>query len=135
MNSEEGGAAPVGDGSVPSSSGASPGGWTVLSIGEESMPARGGVCEVRGAAMGGAVVCCPCWCAVWGRGGCVATADVCDEWPERRGSAACRETRGCRGQGSGGSTVAAAGAVAWGRYWGGVVCCRWRAMRGTGGGA
>ena len=71
MNSEEGGAAPVGGGFVPSSSGASPGGWTVLSIGEESMPVRGDVGEARGAVMGGAVVCCHCWCAVWGLGGCV----------------------------------------------------------------
>ena len=50
-----------------------------------------------------------------------ATADVGDEWPKRRGNAACRRTRGCRGEGSGGSTVAVAvaGAVAWGRYRGG----------------
>ena len=75
MNSVEGGAAPAGDGSVPTPSGASPGGWTVLSVGEGSMPARGyfeyfgGACEVRRAVIGGAVVCCSCWCAMWGPGG------------------------------------------------------------------
>ena len=69
MNSVEGGAAPVGDRSVPSSSGASPGGWTAFPIGEESMPARGGACEVRRAAIGGVVVCGSCWCAMWGPGG------------------------------------------------------------------
>ena len=40
------------------------------------------------------------------------TADVCAERPERRGSAARRETWGHRGRGSGGSVVAAADAVA-----------------------
>ena len=43
MSSEEGGAASGGAGSVPSSLGASPGRWTVLSIGEEPMPVRGDV--------------------------------------------------------------------------------------------
>ena len=70
MNSGEGGAAPVRDGLVPPSSGASPGGWTVLSIGEESsgvlplLVRRVGARRVR------------------------ATADVCVKWPERRGGAA-----------------------------------------------
>ena len=33
------------------------------------MPAREGACEVRRAAIGGAVVCRSCWCAVCRRGG------------------------------------------------------------------
>ena len=63
-----------------------------------------------------------------------ATADVCDKWPERRGSAACRRTRGCQGEGPGGGSVAAAGTVTWGCYWGagGVVppACHGGARRG-----
>ena len=66
------------------------------------------------------------WCVVWGlpltrHGGArrvSATADVRVERPER-GSAGCRETRGCRGWGLGGSVVATTGAVTWGRCWGG----------------
>ena len=69
INSAEVGAAPVGDGSVPTPSGTSPGGLTAPSTGEESMPTRGGACEVRRASIGGAVVCCACWRAVWRRGG------------------------------------------------------------------
>ena len=119
MNSGERGAAPVGDGLVPSSSGASPGDWTLLSIGEESMPVRGDVCEARGAAMGGGCGVLPLLVHRAGARRVRAITDICIEWPERRGSSACRETRGCRGQCSGRSTVASAGVVACGRYWGG----------------
>ena len=47
------------------------------------------------------------------------TDDVRVERPERRGSAVCRETWGCRGRGMGSNVVATAGVVARGHYWGG----------------
>ena len=46
-------------------------------------------------------------------------ADVRVEWPERRGSAACREMWERLGRSLGVSAVAAAGVVAWGHYLGG----------------
>jgi len=61
-NSAEGGAAPVGTGFVPSSSGASSRGWTALSIEEGSVPV--GVTPVRRVGM------------AWGGLGCVATVGV-----------------------------------------------------------
>ena len=65
-----------------------------------------------------------------------ATADVCDEWPERRGSAACRRTRGCRGEGPGGAALSLSPALSRGDAIGGqVVWCRRRAMREPGGAA
>ena len=62
------------------------------------------------------------------------TADVRVEWPERRGSAARRETWERRGRGLGGSALPPA-LSSGGAVGGGVVCCRWRAMEGLGGGA
>ena len=70
INSAEEGAAPVvGVGSVPPSPEVWPRDWRSVSLEEGSMPVRGGVGEARGAATGGAVVCCHCWRAVWGLGG------------------------------------------------------------------
>ena len=47
------------------------------------------------------------------------SADVRVEWPERRGSVACREMWERRGRGLVAGAAAAVGVVAWGRYWGG----------------
>jgi len=111
MNSVEGGAAPVGDRSVPSSSGATPGGRTAFPIGEESMPARGGACEVRRAATGGVVVCGSCWCAMWGAGGRAPPPTCATSGPRGEG-VPLAEGRGDVGARTRGSTAAVAGAVA-----------------------
>ena len=132
MNSVEGGAAPVGDGSVPTPSGASPGGWTVLSIGEESMPARGGACEVRRAAIGGAVVCCSCWCAMWGPGGRAPPPTCATSGPRGEG-VPLAEGRGDVGVRGRGAALSLSPALSRGDAIGGqVVWCRRRAIMGPG---
>ena len=65
-----------------------------------------------------------------------AAADVCDEWPERRGGVLLAEGRGDVGARARGAALSLSpalsrgGAIGWG-----AVCCRWRAMGGLGGGA
>ena len=85
INSAEGGAAPVGDRPVPSSSGATPGGRTAFPIGEESMSAREGACEARRAVTGGVVVCGSCWCAMRGAGGCAPPPTCATSGPRGEG--------------------------------------------------
>ena len=63
-------------------------------------------------------------------------ADVRVEWPERRGSVACRDTWERLGRNSWGQRCRCRPRCRVGAPLGrGVVCCRWRAMRGLGGGA
>ena len=57
-----------------------------------------------------------------------ASADVRVEWPERRGSVACREMWERRGRGLGAGAAAVAGVPG-----ADMACCRWRAVWGLGG--
>ena len=94
INSAEGGAAPVGSGPVSSSSGVSPGGWAVHPTGEGTMPVRGDAGAARGDVKGrGGVVCCHCWCAVRGLGGCVPPP-ICASSGPRGGGVPFAERRG-----------------------------------------
>jgi len=99
------------------------------------MPVRGNVGEARGAAMGGAVVCCHCWRAVWGFGGCVRPPTCASSGP-RGGGAPLAERRGDAGVRARGASPSLPPMLsrrdAIGR---GVVCCHWRAMGGLGRGA